>query len=74
MERQSRLGPQVSGLGNLPSGPYKGSVVDKKLVKKRKQEYYKAIGWDKKGIPQSNILKKLGLSEIDKKLNIIRRN
>lgn len=45
----------------LPSGPYKGRTTDRELVKRRKQEYYRAIGWDERGIPTAETLKKLGL-------------
>ena len=50
----------------LPSGPYKGKAPDKEEVKKMKQEYYKVMGWDEKGVPTSETLKKLGLENVDK--------
>lgn len=56
----------------LPSGPFKGSAPNRREIEKRKREYYEAIGWDENGIPKSNVLKKLGLSDVDRALNIIR--
>jgi aldehyde:ferredoxin oxidoreductase len=50
----------------IPSGPYKGKTTDKTAVKKYKNRYYKAVGWDKNGIPTSKILKKLGLTDVEK--------
>jgi len=56
----------------LPSGPYKGSTTDRQEIEKRRQEYYKAIGWDQAGIPESSVLKKLGLHDVAKALDKIR--
>jgi len=52
----------------LPTGPCKGKAADKKEVEKMKAEYYKAVGWDRKGIPTTRMLKKLGLEDVDKVL------
>jgi len=52
----------------LPSGPYTGKTVDKKEFEKSKKEYYRAVGWDKDGVPKSSVLKRLGLEEVDKVL------
>jgi len=52
----------------LPSGPYKGKAVDKKSFEESKQEYYKAVGWDKNGLPETETLKKLGLRDVEAKL------
>jgi len=57
----------------LPSGPYKGKTTDKALVEERKKEYYKAIGWDERGIPKSESLRKLGLEDVDRALRRIRK-
>jgi len=57
----------------LPSGPYKGETTDRKVVEERKQEYYEAIGWDERGIPKSDVLKKLGLDDVDKALGRFRK-
>jgi len=56
----------------LPSGPYKGKVTDKARVEEDKKKYYEEAGWDKKGIPTSEILRKLGLEDVDKALNKLR--
>jgi aldehyde:ferredoxin oxidoreductase len=52
----------------LPSGPYKGKTVDKAKVEEDKRRYYKAVGWDKNGVPKSEILRKLGLKDVDRAL------
>jgi len=52
----------------LPSGPYKGKTVDKKLFEESKQEYYDAAGWDKNGLPKPETLRKLDLQDIETKL------
>jgi len=52
----------------LPSGPYKGRIVKKKSFEESKQEYYKAVGWDKQGLPKPETLKKLGLRDVEAKL------
>jgi aldehyde:ferredoxin oxidoreductase len=57
----------------LPSGPYKGKTTDKKEVAKQKKQFYKAIGWDKNGIPKSEVLKKLGLNDVDKEMEKLRK-
>ena len=56
----------------LPSGPYKGSAADREEIKRRRQEYYEAIGWDERGIPKSSVLRKLGLPDVDRALDKIR--
>jgi aldehyde:ferredoxin oxidoreductase len=56
----------------LPNGPYKGKTTDRKAVERSKQRYYKAVGWDKNGIPTSETLAKLGLKDVDKVLQRVR--
>lgn len=56
----------------LPSGPYKGKTTDRTAFEDYRKRYYKAVGWDKDGIPTSKILKKLGLQDVDKALDRIR--
>ena len=56
----------------LPSGPYKGSAPTRSEIAKRRREYYDAIGWDENGIPRSDVLKRLGLPDVDKALEKIR--
>jgi aldehyde:ferredoxin oxidoreductase len=57
----------------LPSGPYKGQITNKSDFEEMKKQYYKVIGWDEKGIPKSEVLKKLGLEDVDRELNKIRK-
>jgi len=52
----------------LPSGPYAGKKVDRVKFEESKKEYYEAAGWDENGIPRSEVLKKLGLEDVDKVL------
>jgi aldehyde:ferredoxin oxidoreductase len=55
----------------LPTGPYKGKAADKAEVEEYKHRYYKAVGWDKNGIPTAKILRKLGLKDVEKALERI---
>ena len=50
----------------LLSGPHKGKTANREDVKKMKTEYYRAAGWNEKGVPRSDVLKKLGLQQIDR--------
>ncbi|MFX0012318.1 MAG: aldehyde ferredoxin oxidoreductase C-terminal domain-containing protein, partial [Candidatus Hermodarchaeota archaeon] len=52
----------------LPSGPYKGDSIDKNQFEQLKSEYYTAVGWNDKGIPTSEILRKLDLKDVELKL------
>jgi aldehyde:ferredoxin oxidoreductase len=56
----------------LPTGPYKGKTVDKVKFEEKKRRYYEAAGWDESGIPKSEILRKLGLNDVNKKLEKLR--
>jgi aldehyde:ferredoxin oxidoreductase len=56
----------------LPSGPYKGSVTDKNEIYQKRAQYYEAIGWDRQGIPKSEVLKRLDLNDVNKSLDRIR--
>ena len=53
----------------LPSGPDAGEKTEKAEVEKLKREYYKAVGWDEKGIPKPKELKRLGLADLAKALD-----
>jgi aldehyde:ferredoxin oxidoreductase len=48
----------------LPSGPYKGKITDIDRVELRTQAYFETLGWDERGIPKEETLKRLGLSDI----------
>jgi len=56
----------------LPSGPYKGKTANKAGVEEDRKKYYKAVGWDGNGIPKSEILRKLGLEDVDRALEKLR--
>jgi len=56
----------------LPSGPYKGKAADKVAVEEYKNRYYKAVGWDRNGVPTAKILRKLGLEDVEKALKRVR--
>jgi len=57
----------------LSSGPYKGRTTHRAKVERNKQEYYEEAGWDENGIPKSETLRRLGLRDIDKALNKLRK-
>ncbi|MEM2104712.1 MAG: aldehyde ferredoxin oxidoreductase C-terminal domain-containing protein [Candidatus Bathyarchaeia archaeon] len=52
----------------LPSGPCKGKTVERVHVAEEKHRYYELVGWDERGIPKSETLKNLGLTDVDKAL------
>jgi len=52
----------------LPSGRYKGRTVKKEKFQEQKKEYYRAVGWDEKGLPKPEVLRKLGLQDVEAKL------
>ena len=56
----------------LPSGPYKGKTVNRARFQKKKKEYYEAVGWDENGVPRSEVLRKLGLDDVDRTLKKLR--
>ncbi len=49
----------------LPDGPFKGMKVDKTIEEKKKQDYYKFLGWDTQGVPTADTLKKVGLDAFE---------
>ena len=57
----------------LPSGPKKGSAPNREECMRMRSEYYKVMGWDENGIPTSEELKSLGLEQVDKVLQKIRK-
>lgn len=56
----------------LPSGPYKGKTVNRARFQKKKKEYYEAVGWDENGVPSSEVLRRLGLDDVDRTLKKLR--
>ena len=57
----------------LPSGPFKGKAAEKARVEEEKRKYYETVGWDEKGVPKSETLRKLGLEDVDKALEKLRQ-
>jgi len=57
----------------LKKGPYKGKAADPTKVEEARKEYFEAVGWDENGIPKSDELKRLGLDDVDKRMEEIRR-
>jgi aldehyde:ferredoxin oxidoreductase len=52
----------------LPSGPYKGKTTDRKLVDKKLRAYNETLGWDDRGIPTKETLKKLDLAFLERSM------
>jgi aldehyde:ferredoxin oxidoreductase len=57
----------------LPTGPYKGTTTNKDVVEEKKQDYYKAIGWDERGIPTKETLTALGLKDLEGEMKKLRK-
>jgi aldehyde:ferredoxin oxidoreductase len=56
----------------LPSGPHKGKASVRAEVDRDVKDYYHQMGWDERGVPSSEELRRLGLQSVDKKLDEIR--
>ena len=56
----------------LPSGPFKGRTTDKALVDKKMQVYFNTLGWDERGIPKKETLKRLGLNDCESAMKKLR--
>lgn len=52
----------------LPSGPYKGKMLKRKRFERLRSDYYKAVGWNEDGVPRPGTLRKLNLTNVEKKL------
>jgi aldehyde:ferredoxin oxidoreductase len=52
----------------LPSGPYKGKTLDRKMFEEARLKYYNAVGWDEDGVPRPETLRRLGLENVEAKL------
>jgi aldehyde:ferredoxin oxidoreductase len=57
----------------LPTGPYAGKTTDKAFVDQKKQDYYAASGWDNRGIPTTDTLKRLDLTDLEKTVKGLRK-
>lgn len=58
----------------LPTGPYKGKAAEKAVVERKKKEYYKAMGWDERGIPTEKELQRLGLKDVEEEVKKLRKH
>jgi len=56
----------------LPSGPYKGKTTDRARVAEKLQAYFSTLGWDDRGIPTKETLKKLDLAFLEKSMATLR--
>jgi aldehyde:ferredoxin oxidoreductase len=56
----------------LPSGPYKGKKLDRKKFEADRLKYYNAVGWDENGLPTAETLRRLGLENLEVKLEQMR--
>ncbi|MCK5671659.1 aldehyde ferredoxin oxidoreductase, partial [Candidatus Bathyarchaeota archaeon] len=56
----------------LPSGPYKGKTTDREVVDTKLQAYFDTVGWDNRGIPTKETLKKLDLADLEKSMAKLR--
>jgi aldehyde:ferredoxin oxidoreductase len=52
----------------LPSGPYKGKTLNRKMFEKARLEYFRAAGWNERGVPKPETLRRLGLEDVEAKL------
>jgi aldehyde:ferredoxin oxidoreductase len=52
----------------LPTGPYAGRTADKKELEEDRNKYFEDVGWDERGIPKISELKRLGIMDVDTKL------
>ena len=52
----------------LPSGPYKGKTLDRKMFEESRLEYFRAAGWNDNGVPKPETLRRLGLEDVEAKL------
>jgi len=57
----------------LPSGPKTGSAPTREEFLEARRKAYADYGWDEKGIPTSEELKRLGLEDVDRALKPLRK-
>jgi aldehyde:ferredoxin oxidoreductase len=53
----------------LPTGPFKGKKLNRNKFEKDRAAYFNAVGWDDDGVPTTETLKRLGLENLEPKLN-----
>lgn len=56
----------------LPTGPYMGKAAQRMEVGEAKRKYYSEAGWDERGVPESEALRRLGLQSVDRALRKLR--
>ena len=56
----------------LPSGPYMGKAPTRAEIMEMRSKAYSEMGWDKRGIPTTEELTKLGLQEVDTAMRQLR--
>jgi aldehyde:ferredoxin oxidoreductase len=49
----------------LPSGPFKGQTTNKKRTKEKLDAYFETLGWDDRGVPTKETLKRLDLADLE---------
>jgi aldehyde:ferredoxin oxidoreductase len=57
----------------LPSGPYKGNAPNRAELMKERANAYTEMGWDARGIPTTEELTKLGLQDVDRAMQPLRK-
>jgi len=57
----------------LPSGPYKGNAPNRADLMKERANAYTEMGWDAQGIPTTEELTKLGLHDVDRAMQPLRK-
>jgi aldehyde:ferredoxin oxidoreductase len=55
--------------GPVPSGPFKGEIIDPEKWETMLDEFYKLRGWDRNGVPTPEKLKQLGLEDVIEKIS-----
>jgi aldehyde:ferredoxin oxidoreductase len=48
--------------------------VSRERLEEDRREYYEAVGWDENGVPASSELRRLGLDDVDRRLEETRQN
>lgn len=57
----------------LPTGPYMGKTTDRKLVREKRLAYFETLGWDERGIPKLETLRKLDLVSLEPSMKKLRK-
>jgi aldehyde:ferredoxin oxidoreductase len=57
----------------LPSGPFKGMAANRGELMEERKRAYAEMGWDEQGIPTTEELVKLGLQDVDKAMEQLRK-